>query len=124
MVASDGAVQGFEDGGGHPRSRGTFPRVLGRYVREWNVLSLEDAIAKMTSKPAAFLELSDRGVLEEGRIADVTVFDPATIIDNATWKEPALFSTGVIHVLVNGELALENGEMTGEAHGQLVTRPR
>ena len=123
MVASDGAVTGFEDQGGHPRSRGTFPRVLGRYVREWNVLTLEEAVEKMTSKPAAFLGLRDRGTLAEGNVADITVFDPATIIDNSTWKEPSLLSTGVVHVLVNGQFALEDGAMTGETHGVFVARP-
>jgi N-acyl-D-aspartate/D-glutamate deacylase len=121
MIASDGTITGFEDGGGHPRSRGTFTRVLGRYVREWNVLSLEEAVKKMTSMSAAFLQIPDRGILREGNWADITVFDPETVIDRATWKEPALFSEGIVHVLVNGRLALENGDMTGETNGAFLS---
>jgi N-acyl-D-aspartate/D-glutamate deacylase len=120
MIASDGTITGFEEGGGHPRSRGTFTRVLGRYVREWKVLRLEEAVKKMTSMPAAFLQLPDRGILRESYHADITVFDPETVIDRSTWREPALFSEGIMHVLVNGRLALENGEMTGETAGTLL----
>jgi N-acyl-D-aspartate/D-glutamate deacylase len=120
MIASDGGITGFEEGGGHPRSRGTFTRVLGRYVREWNVLSLEEAVKKMTSMSAAFLKLPDRGILRENYWADITVFNPETVIDRSTWKEPALFSEGIVHVLVNGRLALENGKMTGETSGAFL----
>ena len=124
MIASDGA---YSDGvrsrpGQHPRSTGTFPRVLGRYVREWQVITLEDAVRKMTSLPAEFLGLDNRGRLAEGNVADITVFDPATIIDNSTWDEPHLFSTGVIHVLVNGTAVLRDAEMTGEAPGAFLQR--
>ncbi len=120
MIASDGSITGLDHGQGHPRSRGTFPRVLGRYVREWKILTLEDAVRKMTSLPAAYYRLADRGFIREGYRADVTVFDPDTVIDRSTWSEPGLFSEGIVHVLLNGELALENGEMTGGCHGQLL----
>jgi N-acyl-D-aspartate/D-glutamate deacylase len=120
MIASDGAITGFEGGGGHPRSRGTFPRVLGRYVREWGVLGLEEAVHKMSGLPASYLGLRDRGVLREGNAADVTVFDPDTVIDRSTWREPALFSEGVEHVLVNGVFALRDGEVTGALAGTFL----
>jgi N-acyl-D-aspartate/D-glutamate deacylase len=120
MIASDGSLTGFEDGRGHPRSRGTFPRVLGRYVRDWQVLTLEDAVRKMTFLPASYYRLQERGLIRKGYWADITVFDPATVIDHATWREPSLFSEGIIHVLMDGKSALENGKMTGGLHGQFL----
>ncbi len=123
MIASDGALTGFEGGGGHPRHRGTFPRVLGRYVREWQVLTLEDAVRKMTSLPADYLQLEDRGRLAEGQWADITVFDAATIIDHATWEEPSLYSEGVVHVLLEGNFALRDEELTGELLGRDLRTP-
>jgi len=87
MVASDGGYPGGDPGEGHPRSAGTFPRVLGHYVRELKLLSLEDAIRKMTSLPASNLGLHDRGRLAEGMAADITVFDPETIADRSTWED-------------------------------------
>ena len=120
MIASDGSITGLEDGRGHPRSRGTFPRVLGRYVREWGVLTLEDAIRKMTGLPADYYRFAERGLLREGYWADITVFDPETVIDRSTWREPSLFSEGIVHVLVEGEPALENGAMTGALDGRYV----
>ena len=124
MIASDGAYSDGETPRGHPRSTGTFPRVLGRYVREWNVLTLEQAVYKMTGLPAKTVGLADRGRLEEGLAADVTVFDPATVIDRSTWDEPHLFSVGIEHVIVNGVSVLRDAEMTGEASGQVLTRER
>ena len=120
MIASDGSIAGLEDGRGHPRSRGTFPRVLGRYVREWGVLTLEDAIRKMTGLPADYYRFAERGLLREGYWADITVFDPETVIDRSTWREPSLFSEGIVHVLVEGEPALENAEMKGTLHGRYL----
>ena len=117
MVASDGSITGFEGGQGHPRHRGTFPRVLGRYVREWGVLELEDAVRKMTSLPADYLRMEDRGRIREGNVADITVFNPETIVDRSTWADPSLLSEGVVHVLINGGFALRDSEMTGETHG-------
>ena len=122
MIASDGFITGFENGRGHPRSRGTFPRVLGRYVREWGVLTLEDAVRKMTWLPASYYRFADRGLLREGFWADITIFDPDTVIDRSTWREPALFSEGIIHVLVNGEAVLADGRMTGALPGRFLPR--
>ncbi|MEJ8569263.1 amidohydrolase family protein [Wenzhouxiangellaceae bacterium CH-27] len=122
MIASDGSNTGFDNGRGHPRSRGTFPRVLGRYVREWGVLTLEDAIRKMTWLPASYYRFAERGLLREGFRADITVFDPDTVIDRSTWQEPARYSEGVIHVLVNGEPVLSDGHMTGALPGEFLPR--
>lgn len=121
MIASDG---GYADGSdaptGHPRSTGTFPRLLGHYVREEGVLALEEAVRKITSLPAGFHAITDRGRLAPGMRADIAVFDPATIIDRSDWKHPQRFAEGVIHVLVNGVPVLRDGEMTGEAPGEVV----
>lgn len=123
MIASDG---GFADGSdaatGHPRSAGTFPRLLGHYVRDEGVLSLEEAVRKITSLPADFHGIGDRGRLAADARADVTIFDPATIIDRSDWDHPQRFAEGVIHVLVNGIPVLRDGEMTGEAPGEVVKR--
>jgi N-acyl-D-amino-acid deacylase len=104
----------------HPRSYGNFARVLGRYVRDEKVVPLEDAIHRMTSFPAAVLNLGDRGSLKEGMHADVVVFDPARIQDHATYTEPHQYATGVSKVIVNGVLALENGEPTEARPGRFV----
>ena len=104
----------------HPRSYGNFARVLGRYVRDEKRAELEDAIHRMTGHPAAVLNLADRGVLAEGKFADVVVFDPAKIQDHATYTEPHQYATGVSQVIVNGELALENGEPTAARPGRFV----
>jgi N-acyl-D-aspartate/D-glutamate deacylase len=124
MVASDGGYPGGAPGEGHPRSAGTFPRVLGLYVRELGLLSLEEAIRKMTSLPASNLGLRDRGRLAEGMAADVTVFDPSTIADLSTWEDPHRFSEGVRHVLVNGDFVLKEGELTRETPGRHLRRDR
>ncbi|HEY0711982.1 MAG TPA: D-aminoacylase [Polyangia bacterium] len=107
----------------HPRFYGTFPRVLGRYVRDEKVLTLEDAVRKMTSANATKLGLVDRGVLRPGAIADVTVFDPVTIIDKATFERPHQYSVGVVAVVVAGKLALDQGRPTGARAGQILRRP-
>ena len=121
MIASDG---GYADGSdaptGHPRSAGTFPRLLGHYVREEGVLTLEEAVRKITSLPADFHGIADRGRLAPGMRADIAIFDPATIIDRSDWDHPQRFAEGVLHVLVNGVAVLRDGEMTGEAPGEVV----
>lgn len=104
----------------HPRTYGSTARVLGTYVRERGALSLETAIAKMTSVPAARLGLRHRGVLREGALADVVVFDPATVADIATYAEPAQHPVGIEHVVVNGVLAVRDGIETGERAGRLL----
>jgi N-acyl-D-aspartate/D-glutamate deacylase len=106
----------------HPRYYGTFPRVLGHYVRETHALTLEDAVRKMTSLPAATIGLVDRGALAVGMAADVTVFDPRTVIDHATYESPALPSDGIRHVIVNGRVALRDGRATGERGGVALVR--
>ena len=106
----------------HPRFFGTFPRVLGQYVRATKALTLEDAIRKMTGLPASILGIADRGFVAVGMVADIVVFDPATIIDHATYEQPALASEGVRHVLVNGRFALREGKATGEKAGRVLSR--
>lgn len=112
----------FLESSTHPRAYGTFSRVLGRYVRE-GALTLPEAIRRMTSLPAGNLGLRDRGGLEPGHFADVVVFDPSTIQDHATFEEPHRYSTGVLHVLVNGTPVLRDGEPTGELPGRVVRGP-
>jgi len=104
----------------HPRAFGTFPRVLGRYVREQKVLTWEDAIRKMTALPAATIGMIDRGLLANGMAADVTVFDPATVIDRATYEDAGQLSEGVRYVLVNGRVAVRHGRVTGEQGGRVL----
>ena len=102
----------------HPRAWGSFPRILGRYVRDEHLLTLEEAIRKMTSKAAARVHLSDRGVLRPGMAADITIFDPATIRDVATFEDPKHYSIGVKHVLVNGRRVVADGIITSERPGR------
>jgi N-acyl-D-aspartate/D-glutamate deacylase len=123
MIASDGAIPGADPSAGvHPRFTGTFPRVLGHYVRELHLLTLEDAIRKMTSAPADFLGLQGRGRLAAGASADIVVFDAALIIDRSTWKNPAVPSIGVLDVIVDGVPVLKDGAMTGKAPGRFLKR--
>lgn len=122
-VASDGWVlHAPGEGHPHPRSFGTFARVLGRYVRERNVIQLVDAVRKMTSLPASRLALPDRGTVAAGRIADLAIFDPEAVTDLATFAEPWQYATGVRHVLVAGELVLQDGETTGRRPGRTLRR--
>ena len=107
MIASDGRLVKLGEGHPHPRWYGTFPRVLGKYVREEGVLSLEEALYKMTAFPAQIMGLENRGRIEEGMKADITIFDPKTIIDMATFEEPHQYSKGIQYVLVNGKLAVD-----------------
>jgi N-acyl-D-aspartate/D-glutamate deacylase len=123
MIASDGEVPVFGEGVLHPRSYGTYPRVLGRYVREKQVISLEDAIRKMTSLPAARIQQFDRGLLRPGMKADITIFDPATITDRAEFGNPHQYSEGVSYVIVNGQVVLDNGKMTEERTGAVLYGP-
>jgi N-acyl-D-amino-acid deacylase len=123
MVASDGSVPTFGEANPHPRSYGTFARVLGRYVREQKVLSLEDAVRKMSAFPAARLGLSDRGVLRPGLKADIAVFDAATVRDLATFEKPHQYAEGFSHVIVNGQVVFENGQMTQARPGRVLYGP-
>lgn len=116
-VAPQGPVTG---GTPHPRAYGSFPRVLSKYVREKGTLSLEEAIHRMTGKTAKRIGLVDRGIIREGAYADVTIFDPETIRDNATFESPAQYPDGISHVIVNGKIAVENGKHTGVAAGKIL----
>ncbi|MFN8058022.1 MAG: D-aminoacylase [Vicinamibacterales bacterium] len=124
MIASDGEDVAPTGTGGHPRSTGTFPRVLGHYVREKRLLSLEEAVRKMTSFPADFVGLTGRGRLVAGKAADITVFDPTRIIDRSSYASPRRYADGVRHVLVNGRFVLRDGAMTGAAPGRFLPRER
>jgi N-acyl-D-amino-acid deacylase len=106
----------------HPRAYGNFARLLGKYVREERIVPLEEAIRRLTSLPAENVGLEDRGRIEPGWFADVVVFDPATIADHATYEDPHRFSTGVHHVIVNGRIVLDAGEMTTERPGRALRR--
>jgi N-acyl-D-amino-acid deacylase len=117
MVASDGGI-----GIGHPRGAGTFPRVLGRFVREKHWLSLPDAIRKMTSLPAHRLNWPDRGVLKEGAVADLVLFDPATVLDRSSFEKPQELPIGIEKVFVNGQLVWDSGKATGARPGLVITR--
>jgi N-acyl-D-amino-acid deacylase len=123
MVASDAGV--IEPGRGvpHPRGYGSNARVLGRYVRERRVISLEEAVRKMTSLPAQRFRLSDRGLVRPGMWADLVVFDPATVADVATYEKPHAASTGFRFVLVNGAVVVEDGRHTGARPGVVLTGP-
>ena len=121
MIASDGGYADAKtESMGHPRSTGTFPRVLGHYVRDVGLFPLEEAVRKMTSLPADWIGLHDRGRVAEGQAADLTVFDPRTIADRSTWSDPGKLAVGVRDVLVNGQAVLRNGELTGAAPGRYL----
>ena len=107
----------------HPRAWGTFPRILGKYVREEKLLTLDEAIRKMTSRPAARVGLSDRGILRPNLAADITVFDPAAIRDVSTFEDPNHYSVGVRHVFVNGRAVIEDGKITAERPGRVLRGP-
>jgi N-acyl-D-amino-acid deacylase len=107
----------------HPRGWGSFPRILGHYVRDERMMSLEEAVRKMTSRPAARVGLHDRGLIRRGFKADVTVFDPATIRDVATYDDPNHYSVGVRHVIVNGEPVLSDGQLTRARPGRVLRGP-
>jgi N-acyl-D-aspartate/D-glutamate deacylase len=123
-IGSDGSALAIEGplrrGNPHPRSFGTFPRILGAYVRELKLLTLEDAVRKMTSLNAAKLGLYDRGLIRPNQFADIVVFDPAEVVDHATYTEPFQYSTGIRHVIVNGKLALEDGKPSDQRAGRSI----
>jgi dihydroorotase/N-acyl-D-amino-acid deacylase len=123
MIASDGEVTTFGRAAPHPRSYGTFVRVLSEYVRERGILSLEDAVRKMTSFPAARVGFNDRGVLRPGMKADIAVFDPARVRDKATFEQPHQYAEGFSHVIVNGQIVYENGSMTSARPGRVIYGP-
>jgi dihydroorotase/N-acyl-D-amino-acid deacylase len=107
----------------HPRGYGTYPRILGRYVREQGVLSLEDAVRKMTWAVASRVGLEDRGLVQDGFFADLVVFDPDRIRERATFTNPHRLSTGIRHLFVNGQAVLRNGRETGARPGRFLRGP-
>jgi N-acyl-D-aspartate/D-glutamate deacylase len=120
MIGSDG--MGIVKGGQHPRSFGTFPRVYARYVREEGLLTLEQAVNKMTGMPAARLGISDRGVIREGAYADLVLFDPDKMRDRATFSRPKRGPEGVLMVMVNGKKTVEMGRHTGARGGVILKK--
>jgi N-acyl-D-amino-acid deacylase len=121
MIGTDG-VPGFGTSKVHPRMVGTFPRILGRYVRNQGVIGLEEAIRKMTSLPAQTFGLYKKGILREKHDADVVIFDPEAVIDQSTFDDPSQPPAGIHWVIVNGELAVENGRVLGATSGQVLRR--
>ena len=122
MVASDGGLAKPGQGHPHPRSYGTFPRVLGHYVRDEKVISLELALAKMTSLPADRLGLSDRGYIKVGMLADITIFDPETADEGGTFEDPHHYPVGIPYVIVNGTITVDQGEMTENRAGRVLRK--
>jgi N-acyl-D-amino-acid deacylase len=127
MIGSDGSALApygpLGEGKPHPRSYGTFPRVLGEYAREQRVLSLAQAIHKMTGLPARRLNLKNRGIIREGAKADLVVFDARRIADAATYQDPHRYPAGIDHVLVNGRFVIKDGQHTGSLPGRVLTPP-
>lgn len=121
-VASDGGVPTFGRGQPHPRSYGTNAKVLADFVRERKVLTLEDAVRRMTSLPARTFSFHDRGIIRPGFVADLVLFDPETVVDNATFADPHQYSEGFDYVVVNGVVAVANGQPTDERAGQFVQK--
>ncbi len=120
MIASDGRLVRPGMGHPHPRWYGTFPRVLGHYSRERGLITLTEAIRKMTSLPAQRLGLDDRGVIKEGAFADLVIFDPEIVIDKATFEEPHQYPEGIDYVIVNGVIIVENGQFTERRGGRVI----
>jgi N-acyl-D-amino-acid deacylase len=117
MVGTDSTFIGEKPS---PRTYGSYPRILGQFVREERLLSLEEAVRKMTGAVAARLGLRQRGTIRDGNLADLVVFDPATIRSNATYDEPRRFPTGIDHVIVNGVAVVRAGEHTGATPGRAI----
>ena len=111
----------LSEGSPHPRAYGSYPRVLGKYVREERAMSLEEAVRKMTSLPAEILHLADRGTIAVGKAADLAVFDPATVADTATFEAPHSYPVGIPHVIVGGRLAVRSGAITGDLPGGVLS---
>jgi dihydroorotase/N-acyl-D-amino-acid deacylase len=118
--ATDGPLAGSKS---HPRGWGSYPRILGRYVRDEKLLSLETAVHKMTGAPAARVGLRERGLIKEGMFADITVFDPANVIDRATFESPNQYPAGIEYVLVNGKISVDKGQRTPALAGRVLRGP-
>ncbi len=115
-------TDGLLGGKPHPRVYGAFPRILGKYVREDKALTLEEAIYKMTKKPATTFNMTDRGEIREGAYADLCIFNPETVIDKGTFTDPIQYPEGIVHVMVNGELAVKDGKHTGTRNGVVLKK--
>jgi N-acyl-D-amino-acid deacylase len=122
-IASDSGMRVFGQGVPHPRGYGTNTRILGRYVRELKVITLEDAVRKMTSLPATAFRMKDRGVIREGAIADVTIFDAQAVADKATFENPHQYPVGIRTVMVSGTVIFDGEKLTGEKPGQIILGP-
>jgi N-acyl-D-amino-acid deacylase len=124
MIGTDGtglAIDGpMASGVPHPRGYGTFPRVLGRFVRDLGILEIEEALHKMTGLPARKLHRNDRGLIKPGLTADLVVFDPNTVADVATYDQPHRYASGIHHVLVNGRFVIRDGAHTGKRPGKIL----
>jgi len=123
MIGSDGEIPQFGSGAPHPRSYGTFVRVLGRYVRELHTITLEDAVHKMSGLPAQRLKLYDRGLIRPGMKADLAIFDPGTVADIATFEKPHQYAVGVKYVAVNGKIVIDDGKLTSQRPGRILYGP-
>jgi len=125
MIGSDSGAKTLEgplgEGNPHPRAYGTCPRVLQQFVREEGLLSLEEAVRKMTSDPIKKLGIRDRGLIRQGFAADLVLFDPQTIRDPSTYEEPKRYPEGIRMVMVNGEVVVMDGEHTGKRPGKILT---
>jgi N-acyl-D-amino-acid deacylase len=116
-ICTDGSLDDL-----HPRGAGAFPRVLGRYVRELGLFSLEEAVHKMTGLSAGHMGFADRGIIRPGAAADLVLFDPDTVIDQATPQNPGALSKGISRVWVNGQIVFEDGQETGLRTGRFIAR--
>lgn len=123
MIASDGRLSQPGDGHPHPRAYGTYPRVLGYYVREKKLLTLEEAINKMTGLPALRMGLIDRGIIAKDNYADIVIFNPATVKDKSTFEEPHQYPEGILYVIVNGVITVDNGIFTTKRAGKVLYGP-
>jgi N-acyl-D-amino-acid deacylase len=121
MFASDASIRVFNQGAPHPRGYGTNARVLGKYVREEKVISLEEAVRRMSSLPAQKFGLRDRGLLREGFAADIVIFNEKEVIDLSTYEKPHAYSKGFQYVLVNGQLVVEEGKHNGTRNGKTLS---
>ena len=126
MIGSDSSLRSLKGvlnyGKPHPRSYGTFSRVIRKYVNETPVLSIEEAIYKMTGLPAQKLQLKDRGILKEGCFADITIFDQETIAEKATFAKPHNYSKGIKYVIVNGKITINDGKHEGTVNGAILQK--
>jgi N-acyl-D-amino-acid deacylase len=122
MIGSDGRLSQPGDGHPHPRAYGTFPRVLGYYVRDKKLLPLSEAIHKMTGLSAKRLGLTDRGIIKEGAFADITIFDADQILDQSTFTKPHQYPSGIEFVIINGGIAVKNGDYLAVPAGKVIRK--